>query len=96
MDMNKMCERVITKKLTDKAKELDVEFQVKCTDKEGTRDLLFRIKRDVPQSAEGLTKEEVKTYEEMIKKQNLFTDYIGEVVIGTFANDIRFSYPSKF
>ncbi|MFO1442916.1 hypothetical protein KDN24_06760 [Bacillus sp. Bva_UNVM-123] len=94
MKISEIYEGVITKKVTEKAKELGIEFKVKHSVKDGLDDVLLRIKRDVPMPEET-SEEEFEAYAEVVKKQNLFADFVADIVVGNYANQIRFSYPSK-
>lgn len=94
MNISEIYEGVITKKATEKAKELGVEFKVKHSVKDGFDDVLLRIKRNVPMPEETSEKE-FEAFAEVVKKQNLFADYVADIVVGNYANQIRFSYPSK-
>lgn len=87
-------ERIITKKVQEKARELGVEFKIQHSIKEGTDDYLLRIKREVPLPDET-SDEEFEAYAEVIKRQNVFADFVADIVVGNYANQIRFSYPSK-
>lgn len=95
MSISKIYEGIITKKATEKAKELGVEFQVKHSMKGGMDDILLRIKRNVP-ILEELSKEELEANAKIIKNVNLFADFVADIVVGKYSNQIRFSYPSKW
>lgn len=94
MGISGIYEGIITKKVTEKAKELGIEFKVKHSIQDGLDDVLLRIKRNVPMP-EASSQEEIEAYAEVIKKQNLFADFVADIVVGNYSNQIRFSYPSK-
>jgi len=95
MRIQEILEKVITRKAQEKADELGIEFKVKHSVKKGMDTILVRIKRDIPESAEGLTDVEIQSYKEVIDKQNLFADYISGLIVPTYLNVVRFTYPSK-
>lgn len=92
MNMSKIYEGIITKKVTEKAKELGIEFKVKHTIKDEMDDFLLRIKRsDIIPTMDT----EIEAYHDELRRQREFADFVSDIVIGNYANQIRFSYPSK-
>lgn len=69
----------VAKKLTEKANELGIIFQVKHTFKYLGSDYLVRIKKN-------------RAEDESIKK---FADHAFNTVVPEYANGVRFSYPTK-
>ena len=93
--LGEMYERIITKKVSKKAKEMGIEFKVKHSKKDGLDDILLRIKRNEVILNKDSSEEEVAAYEKKRKQQNEFAEYVSNIVIGQYANQIRFSYPSR-
>lgn len=93
-ELSEIVERIITGKVESKAEELGVQFKVKHSVKNGIDDVLLRIKRTTPVN-KVLNDEEVIKAKEEIKTHNKFTDFVTDIVIGSYANGIRFTYPTK-
>ena len=93
--LGEMYERIITRKVTEKAEELGIEFKVQHSKKDGLDDILLRIKRNEVELTKDSSEEEVAAYEKRRKQQNEFAEYVSSIVIGQYANQIRFSYPTR-
>lgn len=76
MDIYKIYSDKVTNKIKELTKDLGVKFEVKIKDKDGFNDVLVRIQNDT------LTKENDKD----------FFAKVNEVILGTYAYDIRFTY----
>lgn len=59
-------------------------------------DYLVRIKNNIPQNKEGLTEIQQQDILEKINKEKEFADYISKIIVPNYANQVRFTYPSKF
>lgn len=95
MQDHKIIERMITRKAQPKADELGIEFKVKFSVKEGMNNFLVRIKRNIPNSLEGLSEEEIQGYKRIAEKQSQFVDHIAKIIVPDYSYDVRFTYPSR-
>jgi len=83
VNISEIYEKIITKKATEKAKELGIEFQVKHSFKEDMDDVLLRIKREMTSPNKGADEQEFEKFQKVIEKQNEFSEFVAEIVVGT-------------
>ena len=96
VDVQKLYASGITRKAKELAEVLGIKFEVICSIKNHMQDVLVRIEKNHPTPNEDTTWDELESYKNYSNKLNQFTDHITNIVIdGGYANDVRFSYPSK-
>lgn len=91
---NGVYEKAITEKAAKRADELGIEFKVQYYIKDGVSDIVFHIKRDQPIPHKYSSEEEANLYKESNRKLNSFTDFVSDIVVGRYAEKIKFTYPT--
>lgn len=87
-------ERTITKKVAEKADELGIEYKVQYSAKEDLKDIVVFIKRNTSIPNADSSDEEINQYLESNRTLNLFTDYLSDIILGKYAEQVKFRYPS--
>jgi hypothetical protein len=95
MRYENVIEDIITKKLEKKAEELNVKFKVKFSEKNEVPDFLVRIQKTTPELTKESSMEEINKAKEEGKRLKEFADFVGDIIVSDYSNQVRFSYPTK-